>query len=102
MGIAPSAFKSYALSTELADQMRNFTRHLGLEYGAIDLIRQPDGTYVFLEINPQGQFLFAEKLSGVPITNTLADLLMGFIPPLNPMRSKLISRLPESLGCIEQ
>lgn len=32
----------------------------GLAFGAIDLIVTPDGRYVFLEINPNGQFLFVQ------------------------------------------
>jgi glutathione synthase/RimK-type ligase-like ATP-grasp enzyme len=53
-----------------------------LEFGAIDLIRQPDGKYVFLEINGNGQFLWAEELSGVKVSEALADLLAGVAPPL--------------------
>ena len=48
---------------------------LGLVYGAIDMRRTPDGRYVFLEINPAGQWLFVEHFSGQPITSTLARLL---------------------------
>ncbi|MEQ4726163.1 MvdC/MvdD family ATP grasp protein [Nonomuraea sp. B19D2] len=36
------------------------TRSYGLNYSAIDLIHTPDDRYVFLEINPNGQFLFVE------------------------------------------
>lgn len=50
-------------------------RRLGLEYGAIDLIRQKDGSHVFLEINSEGQFGWIEKLTGLPISEALADLL---------------------------
>ncbi len=50
-------------------------RRLDLWYGAIDLRRSPDGDYVFLEINPAGQWLFVEYATGQPISAALARLL---------------------------
>ncbi|MEV4245300.1 hypothetical protein AB0J63_18065 [Streptosporangium canum] len=49
----------------------------GLTYGAIDLILTPDGRYVFLEINPNGQFLWIEDATGLPIGAAIGDLLMS-------------------------
>ncbi len=54
----------------------------GLQYGAIDLIRTPDGEYVFLEINPVGQYLWIETLTGMPISASIARLLAGQDPAL--------------------
>jgi len=48
---------------------------LGLWYGAVDLRRTPEGDYVFLEINPAGQWLFVEYATGQPIAAALATLL---------------------------
>jgi glutathione synthase/RimK-type ligase-like ATP-grasp enzyme len=48
---------------------------LGLCYGAIDLILTPENEYVFLEINPNGQYLWIETLTGLPISDALCDLL---------------------------
>jgi glutathione synthase/RimK-type ligase-like ATP-grasp enzyme len=48
---------------------------LGLWYGAVDLRRTPEGEYVFLEINPAGQWLFVEYATGQPIAAALAGLL---------------------------
>ena len=56
-------------STKLHELMNR----LGLVYGAIDLRLTPDGRYVFLEINPAGQFLYIEKATGQPITAALAQ-----------------------------
>ena len=52
-------------------------RALGLVYAAVDLRRRPDGEHVFLEVNPSGQWLFAERATGQPITAALAALLAG-------------------------
>lgn len=37
------------------------TRGYGLNFGAIDLIRRPNGEHVFLEINANGQWMFVEQ-----------------------------------------
>ena len=50
-------------------------RRLGLIYGAIDLRLTADGRYVFLEINPAGQFLYVEQQTGQPIAAALAARL---------------------------
>jgi glutathione synthase/RimK-type ligase-like ATP-grasp enzyme len=50
-------------------------RRLGLEFGAIDLLLTPQGDYVFLEINPNGQWLWLEQMTGVPLTKAMCDLL---------------------------
>jgi glutathione synthase/RimK-type ligase-like ATP-grasp enzyme len=55
-------------------------RRLGLEYGAIDLRKTPEGEYVFLEVNPAGQFLYVEKATGQPIAAALADHLARGVP----------------------
>ncbi|MCW2762191.1 MAG: hypothetical protein JWR85_2392 [Marmoricola sp.] len=50
-------------------------KHAGLRYGAIDMRRTPDGRYVFLEVNPAGQWRFVEEVTGQPITAAMARLL---------------------------
>ena len=53
---------------------------LGLRYGAIDMVFTPDGRYVFLEINPNGQYLWIEYQTGMPISDAICDLLMSDLP----------------------
>lgn len=60
-------------------------KKLGLEFGAIDLICRPNGDFVFLEVNGNGQFLWAEYLSDVNISDQLARLLAGIEPALKDM-----------------
>ena len=40
----------------------------------------PDDRYVFLEINPAGEFHWIERLTGLPITAAIADLLTTLDP----------------------
>ena len=37
---------------------------LGLVFGTIDLKVADNGEHIFLEVNPQGQFLYIEILTG--------------------------------------
>ena len=50
-------------------------RALGLHYSAIDMVLTPDGEHVFLEVNPSGQFGWIQSVTGLPLIETLADLL---------------------------
>lgn len=50
---------------------------LSLKFAAFDLILTPDNHYVFLEINPNGQWLWIENLTGLPISQAIADLLIS-------------------------
>lgn len=61
---------------EVAHRCVELTRRHGLAYGAIDLVLTPDGRYVFLEINPGGQYLWIEWLTGMPISAAIAELLI--------------------------
>jgi glutathione synthase/RimK-type ligase-like ATP-grasp enzyme len=48
---------------------------LGLVFGAIDLKLTDTGKHVLLEVNPQGQFLYIELLTGLPISDALTEFL---------------------------
>lgn len=50
-------------------------RDLGLVYGAADIIHTTDGRYVFLEINPAGEYLWVDDLVDRAISRAIADLL---------------------------
>jgi glutathione synthase/RimK-type ligase-like ATP-grasp enzyme len=50
---------------------------LGLHYGAADIIHTPDGRYVFLEVNPVGEFFWLDLYADLPISQAIADTLAG-------------------------
>lgn len=50
---------------------------LRLTFGAIDLIQTIDGDYVFLEINPSGQWLWLDDMLGLGISDSVANWLAG-------------------------
>jgi glutathione synthase/RimK-type ligase-like ATP-grasp enzyme len=67
------------LPINLEKKLIALNRLLGLNYSAIDMICEPDGSIRFLELNPNGLWLWIEELAGLPITNAIADLLIN--PP---------------------
>jgi glutathione synthase/RimK-type ligase-like ATP-grasp enzyme len=73
--IEVTPMRTHPLSDDVSDRCIGLTRDLGLHYAAIDLILTPDGRYVFLEVNPTGQYLWIEHATGLPISAALADLL---------------------------
>ena len=56
-------------------------KRMGLKFGAIDLIRDHDGQYWFMEINPNGQWGFVEENTGLPLSKAMAELLTGTTIP---------------------
>lgn len=50
-------------------------RSFDLLYAALDFVVTPDEEWVFLELNPGGQYGWLEAATGVPLTGYLADLL---------------------------
>ncbi|MGW5418677.1 ATP-grasp domain-containing protein [Streptomyces sp. NPDC003943] len=58
-------------------QVTTVLRRLGLRMGIVDLKLTPQGEPVWLEVNPQGQFLFLEPLTGEPLTEHFADFLLS-------------------------
>jgi glutathione synthase/RimK-type ligase-like ATP-grasp enzyme len=69
-------YASHDLPSQIAAKLLELMRRLGLVYGAIDLRLTPEGQYVFLEINPAGQFLYVERATGQPIAQALAKALL--------------------------
>jgi glutathione synthase/RimK-type ligase-like ATP-grasp enzyme len=52
------------------------TRRLGLRFGAIDLILDKRMGYVFLEINPNGQWGWIERRLGYDISGEIVNILL--------------------------
>jgi hypothetical protein len=70
------AHRACTLDGEIETRIRQFMSMSGLVFGAIDLILRPDGTYVFLEVNPAGQWHWIETMTGLPISEAIADWLL--------------------------
>lgn len=65
----------YILPVEIHGKLLQLMKVWGLQFGAIDMIITPDDDYVFLEVNPQGQWGWIEDLTQMPISQAIANLL---------------------------
>lgn len=80
LGHTPHA--AHRLPDNVEHRCVELVERFGLTYGTIDLILTPDGRYVFLEINPNGQWQWIESLTGLPISQAVCDFLVdGPTPP---------------------
>jgi len=65
----------YELPEAIREKCLVFLQRLGLSFAALDMIVTPDDRYVLLEANPCGQWAWIQNATGLPICETLADLL---------------------------
>lgn len=66
----------HRLPDDVEAKCRELVQSMSLAFGAIDLILTPDGRYIFLEINPNGQWAWLQQLlPDLPLRERLADLL---------------------------
>jgi glutathione synthase/RimK-type ligase-like ATP-grasp enzyme len=76
--IMPS-WELYTLPEPICLALEKMMRDIGLYFGAIDMIRQKGGQYVFLEVNPQGEWGMIQRDLGYPIGQTIAEKLVARI-----------------------
>ncbi len=76
MDIGNAKISAVELPVQTKQLLREFMQRLGLVYGAIDMRLTPEGKYVFLEINPAGQWLFIEEKTKQTITAHMAQLML--------------------------
>ena len=56
----------------LQDQITAYCRSLDISYGAFDFIITPEGQYVFLECNANGQWLWIDEKTNAGIAHEIA------------------------------
>ena len=61
---------------DIQHKLGQVMERLDLVSGAFDLMVTPDGEYVFLEVNPDGEWGMLEKWAGLPISDAYADALL--------------------------
>jgi len=70
-------WRHYDLPDDVRRKLLQMMDRLRLNYGAIDVIVTPEGQHVFLEVNPAGEFFWLELHPGFPISEAIADVLLG-------------------------
>ena len=67
----------HRLPNQVADKCLRLVNILGLRYGAIDLVLSTENEYFFLEINPNGQWVWMEDRLSLPISTSIANWLFS-------------------------
>lgn len=65
----------FSLPQEIQGKLLRFMKSLNISFGAIDMILTPNDDFVFLEVNPSGQWGWIEAITGMPISEAIANLL---------------------------
>jgi hypothetical protein len=71
------AWRPRPLPRAIEDRLVDVMNGLGLQYGAADIIQTPDDRFVFLEVNPVGEYFWLDAQHGGAISRTLAEVLVG-------------------------
>ncbi len=62
---------------ELHERLREYMRELQINFACFDFIVPHEGEPVFLEANCNGQWLWVQNLTGLPIGRAIADELLA-------------------------
>lgn len=74
-GPHPNRMVPYRLPKDIKTKLNKLMKRLNLESGSIDIIVTPDDDFVFLEVNPVGQFNFVGELCNYSIEKNIAIYL---------------------------
>jgi hypothetical protein len=88
-----TTYAPHVLRAETEERCVELVGRLGLCYAAIDMIVTPDGRYVFIELNPNGQYLWIERETSLPISDAICDLLTGAPPRFRSADRKIDSSI---------
>ncbi|MGI0480680.1 MvdC/MvdD family ATP grasp protein [Geminocystis sp. CENA526] len=67
------------LPSEINEKLLAYLKTYNLNFGCFDLAVNKNGEYIFFECNPNGQWLWIEKLTDAPISKAVANLLINNI-----------------------
>jgi glutathione synthase/RimK-type ligase-like ATP-grasp enzyme len=70
------SYKQIKLPDDLSDKLVKLNKSFNLIYSAIDLIKKPNGKFVFLEINPVGEWVWLESELNLNISETIIKELL--------------------------
>ncbi|WP_299456213.1 MvdC family ATP-grasp ribosomal peptide maturase [uncultured Microscilla sp.] len=65
----------FSLPADVRAKLVSFMDELHLSFGALDLIHTPNDEYVFLEVNPLGEWGMLERDLDLPISKAIANTL---------------------------
>ncbi len=65
----------FSLPEDVEASIHRLMDSFGINFASLDMILTPEGEFVFLELNPYGQWLWLEEELGLPLVASMADLL---------------------------
>ncbi len=77
----PVRYSAVEVPARTAAAVLSMNRRASLRYGAYDFALMPDDEWVFLEVNPAGEFAWIEEELGFPIRDALVDELLSEVAP---------------------
>lgn len=70
------SFRKVDVPDDLAARIDSLMKDLGLGFGALDVICTPENEFVFLEVNPVGEWGMLERDLDLPIADSIAEELL--------------------------
>jgi glutathione synthase/RimK-type ligase-like ATP-grasp enzyme len=75
MGENMARMVPFKLPLEIEQKLHQFMLYKNINCGSIDMMLNKNHEYVFLEVNPVGQYDYVEAFCNYPISKTIADKL---------------------------
>ena len=72
----PNKVLPYTLHSSLQEQLKTLMNKTRLDSGSFDIILTPESEYIFLEVNPIGQFQWLSRNCNYFLEKELAELLI--------------------------
>jgi ATP-GRASP peptide maturase of grasp-with-spasm system len=72
----PNRFEPYCLPKEIEIKLHALMQKIGLNTGSIDMIKTINNEYIFLEVNPSGQFGMTATPCNYPLYKIVANFLI--------------------------
>lgn len=76
-GVKMGSWHHHQLPDNIVRRLKTFMDRFGLFFGAFDFILTPSGEYVFLEMNPIGEWGMLERDLDLPISHAIASTLLA-------------------------
>ena len=74
----PNRKTPFILPSKIEKKIRNFMNFIKLNCGSLDLILTPNSEYVFLEVNPVGQFGMVSSPCNYELEKKIANKLINY------------------------
>ena len=72
-----SHYEPYKLPVSIEVKIVSFMKKMDLISGSIDLIKSKTGEYIFLEVNPNGQYDWVSQYGGYNLNQKIAKFLIN-------------------------